>query len=123
MQDSLELRRDKLNFTELTGKDKQSAEKGAWQIKVAIAMVVFVVFCFLTECIPLPGVAFCIGLILVFTGVVSRKDVAMLYWDDACWFIMGSLMFAAALSKPAWISGYAWPFLINWPYPMSAGSL
>ena len=59
----------------------------------------FVVICFLTECIPLPGVAFCIGLILVFTGVVIRKQVAMLYWDDACWFIMGSLMFAAAFVK------------------------
>jgi di/tricarboxylate transporter len=23
----------------------------------------------------------------------------MLYWDDACWFIMGSLMFAAAFVK------------------------
>jgi sodium-dependent dicarboxylate transporter 2/3/5 len=66
---------------------------------VAIAMTVFVVLCFLTECIPLPGVAFCIGLILVFTGVVSRKEVAMLYWSDACWFIMGSLMFAAAFVK------------------------
>jgi anion transporter len=53
----------------------------------------------MTECIPLPGVAFCIGLILVFTGVVSRKEVAMLYWSDACWFIMGSLMFAAAFVK------------------------
>ena len=99
MQEALDLRRNKLNFDELTGNDKKAAEKGAWQIKVAIAMVVFVVFCFLTECIPLPGVAFCIGLILVFTGVVSRKEVAMLYWDDACWFIMGSLMFAAAFVK------------------------
>ena len=62
-------------------------------------MMAFVVFCFLTECIPLPGVAFCIGLILVFTGVVTRKEVAMLYWEDACWFIMGSLMFAAAFVK------------------------
>ena len=48
---------------------------------------------------PLPAVAFCIGLILVFTGVVSRQQVAMLYWSDACWFIMGSLMFAAAFVK------------------------
>ncbi|MBS3758290.1 MAG: DASS family sodium-coupled anion symporter, partial [Desulfobacterales bacterium] len=28
-----------------------------------------------------------------------KKNVAMLYWDDACWFIMGSLMFAAAFVK------------------------
>ncbi len=99
MNRSMELRRDGLKYEDLTGKERQAADKGAWQIKVAIAMMVFVVFCFMTECIPLPGVSFCIGLILVFTGVVSRQQVAMLYWDDACWFIMGSLMFAAAFVK------------------------
>jgi len=99
MKESVNLRKDKLKYENLTGKDKKAADKGAWHIKVAIAMGVFVVFCFITECIPLPGVAFCIGLILVFTGVVSRKQVAMLYWSDACWFIMGSLMFATAFVK------------------------
>lgn len=99
MMTSLELRQDKLNYEDLSGSDKKAADKGAWHIKVAIAMMVFVVLCFLTECIPLPAVAFCVGLILVFTGVVSRKQVAMLYWSDACWFIMGSLMFAAAFVK------------------------
>jgi solute carrier family 13 (sodium-dependent dicarboxylate transporter), member 2/3/5 len=99
MMATLKLRRDTLKYENLTGNDKKAADKGAWHIKVAIAMVVFVVFCFVTECIPLPGVAFCIGLILVFTGVVTRKQVAMLYWSDACWFIMGSLMFAAAFVK------------------------
>lgn len=99
MKKSMELRKDGLKFENLSVKDKKAANEGAWHIKVAVAMMVFVVFCFMTECIPLPGVAFCIGLILVFTGVVTRQDVAMLYWDDACWFIMGSLMFAAALVK------------------------
>ncbi len=99
MQDAVDLRKNRLDHNTLTGKEKEAAEKGAWKIKVAIAMVVFVVFCFLTECIPLPGVAFCIGLILVGTGVVGRKEVAGLYWDDAVWFIMGSLMFAAAFVK------------------------
>ncbi|VFQ43402.1 SLC13 family permease [Desulfoluna butyratoxydans] len=99
MEGALKQRRDVLDYAELAGKDKAAADKGSWHIKVAIAMVVFVVICFLTECIPLPGVAFCIGLILVFTGVVTRKQVAMLYWSDACWFIMGSLMFAAAFVK------------------------
>ena len=99
MKSAMELRRDGLKYENLAGKDKEAADKGAWQIKVAIAMGVFVVLCFLTECIPLPGVAFCIGLILVFTGVVGREEVAMLYWSDACWFIMGSLMFAAAFVK------------------------
>ena len=99
MQQSLSLRKDKLKYEDLSVQDRTAADKGAWFIKVSIAMGVFVVLCFLTECIPLPGVSFCIGLILVFTGVVSRKEVAMLYWDDACWFIMGSLMFAAAFVK------------------------
>jgi len=99
MHQALKLRKNDLKYEELAAGDKKAADKGAWHIKVAMAMVVFVVFCFLTECIPLPGVAFCIGLILVFTGVTSRKTVAMLYWSDACWFIMGSLMFAAAFVK------------------------
>lgn len=99
MENALKLRKEGLKYEELTGKDKKAADKGAWHIKVAIAMGLFVVLCFLTECIPLPAVAFCIGLILVFTGVVTRKEVAMLYWSDACWFIMGSLMFAAAFVK------------------------
>ena len=99
MEKSMKLRKDGLKYEDLSPGDKKAADKGAWHIKVAIAMMVFVVFCFMTECIPLPGVAFCIGLILVFTGVVTRKQVAMLYWSDACWFIMGSLMFAAAFVK------------------------
>ncbi|SMC39638.1 anion transporter [Desulfocicer vacuolatum DSM 3385] len=99
MKSALVLRKDGLKYEDQTGSDKKAADKGAWEIKVAIAMGLFVVFCFLTECIPLPAVAFCIGLILVFTGVLSRKEVAMLYWSDACWFIMGSLMFAAAFVK------------------------
>jgi anion transporter len=99
MKGAFDKRMKGLDYQELSKKDQKSANKGAWSIKVAIAMVVFVVFCFMTECMPLPGVAFCIGLILVFTGVVSRSEVAGLYWDDAVWFIMGSLMFAAAFVK------------------------
>lgn len=99
MMAALDIRKEGLKYEDLTGKDKKAADTGAWHIKVAVAMGIFVVICFLTECIPLPAVAFCIGLILVFTGVISRQDVAMLYWSDACWFIMGSLMFAAAFVK------------------------
>jgi len=99
MGNALKLRRDLLKYENLSGKDRKAADKGAWHIKVAIAMMAFVVLCFLTECIPLPAVAFCVGLIVVFTGVVTRHQVAMLYWSDACWFIMGSLMFAAAFVK------------------------
>ena len=99
MTKAVKLRKKGLKYDELAPLDKKEADKGAWHIKVSIAMGVFVVLCFLTECIPLPGVAFCIGLILVFSGVTSRQEVAMLYWSDACWFIMGSLMFAVAFVK------------------------
>jgi anion transporter len=99
MKDSAKLRKEGLTYDTLSEADQKAADTGAWHIKVAIAIAVFVVLCFLTECIPLPGVSFCIGLILVFTGVYTRKEVAMLYWDDAVWFIMGSLMFAAAFVK------------------------
>ncbi len=99
MKNALKLRREGLKYENLSGDDKKAADKGAWHIKVAIGMTAFVVLCFLTECIPLPGVAFCIGLLLVFTGVANREEVTMLYWSDACWFIMGSLMFAAAFVK------------------------
>jgi len=99
MKKALGLRKHGLKYENLTGEEKKAADIGAWNIKVSCAMGVFVVLCFLTECIPLPAVAFCVGLILVFTRVVSRNEVAMLYWSDACWFIMGSLMFAAAFVK------------------------
>ena len=99
MQKAMTLRKDGLKYENLTGEDKKAADTGAWHIKVAIGMGVFVVLCFLTECIPLPAVSFCIGLILVSTGVISYTKVAMNYWSDACWFIMGSLMFAAAFVK------------------------
>ncbi len=99
MKSGLNFRMEKLDYEGLSENDREAADKGSWKIKVAIAMMAFVVLCFLTECIPLPTVAFCIGLILVFTGVVSRQEVAALYWDDAVWFIMGSLMFAAAFVK------------------------
>lgn len=99
MQDALDLRTSGLTYDELSPEDKKKADVGGWHIKVAVAMGAFVVLCFLTECIPLPGVSFCVGLIVVFTGVVTNDNVAMLYWSDACWFIMGSLMFATAFVK------------------------
>jgi len=93
------LRNNELTYSMLSPEQKKAVDKAARQILVCIAMVAFVVICFVTEAIPLPGVAFCIGLILVFSGIVSRNEVAQLFWSDACWFIMGSLMFAAAFVK------------------------
>jgi sodium-dependent dicarboxylate transporter 2/3/5 len=99
MQRAAKLRYDDLKYELLSSEDRKLADKGAWHIKVAIAILVLVVFCFITECIPLPCVAFLIGIILVLTGNLSRSDVAGLYWSDSVWFIMGSLMFAAAFVK------------------------
>jgi anion transporter len=93
------LRNDKLSYEMLTDRQKERVDEWATQILVCIAMVAFVVTCFITEAMPLPGVAFCVGLILVFSGIVSRTEIAQLYWSDAVWFIMGSLMFAAAFVK------------------------
>jgi len=99
MEQGRNLRYEQLAYDDLSPKDQARAREAARKIKLCIAMVAFVVVCFVTEAIPLPGVAFCIGLILVFGGVVSRRNVASLFWSDACWFIMGSLMFAAAFVK------------------------
>lgn len=93
------LKTEKLTYDSLTPEDKKIADKAGFQVKAAVATVVFVVFCFLTEAMPLPMVAFCIGIIAMLTGIETRKTVASLYWSDATWFIMGSLMFATAFVK------------------------
>jgi len=99
MTEARSLRHDQLNYDMLTERQKKRVDTWAMSILVCIAMVAFVVTCFITEAMPLPGVAFCVGLILVFSGVISRAEIAQLYWSDAVWFIMGSLMFAAAFVK------------------------
>ena len=99
MQEARTLRLNELNYAGLTPGLQKEVRTAANHIHVCLAMVAFVVICFTTEAMPLPGVAFCIGLILVFSGIVSRREVASLFWSDACWFIMGSLMFAVAFVK------------------------
>ena len=99
MKSALDLRRDKLKYEDLKDNDKKAADHSAWAIKVTVATMVFVVFCFMTECIPLPSVAFCVGLLYVATGVYTRDEAPMMYWSDSVWFIMGSLMFAVAFVK------------------------
>jgi len=99
LQSGKSLRHDELSYSSLPESEQNAVMAAAGKIRICIAMVAFVVACFVTEAIPLPGVAFCVGLILVFSGIVTRQEVAQLYWSDACWFIMGSLMFAAAFVK------------------------
>lgn len=99
LDESADLRMVKLTYDSLTGDDKKEADQGIYNLKVALGIMAFTVVCFLTACIPLPAVAFCVGLIVVLTGVVSREDVAGMYWSDSVWFILGSLMFATAFVK------------------------
>lgn len=94
-----ELRTQKLTMDRLDDKQKQSALKAGFKLKVAVGIILFVVLCFLTEAIPLPIVSLCTGIIALMAGIVNRETVAEMYWSDATWFIMGSLMFAAAFVK------------------------
>jgi len=90
---------EELSFDGLKDTEKAAASKAGFRVQAAVGIVLFVVFCFITEAIPLPMVAFCVGIIALCTGIVDRNNVASLYWSDATWFIMGSLMFAAAFVK------------------------
>lgn len=94
-----ELRFSTLSYDTLKPEEKAKVDTAARQLKICVAMIAFVVICFITEAMPLPGVAFCVGLICVFSGMVTRKDAPAWMWTDATWFIMGSLMFAAAFVK------------------------
>jgi|LGVF01.1.fsa_nt_gb anion transporter len=99
MKNGYDLRVNKLTYDMLSDKEKKKAARAGFHVKAAVCIVIFVVCCFVTEAIPLPMVAFCIGCFAMCCGIVTRKNVAMLYWSDATWFIMGSLMFAVAFVK------------------------
>jgi sodium-dependent dicarboxylate transporter 2/3/5 len=88
-----------IDVEQLSGSDAARVARAGFHVKVAVATVAFVVGCFVTEAIPLPMVAFCIGVIALLTGIFDRETMPSLYWSDATWFIMGSLMFAAAFVK------------------------
>jgi solute carrier family 13 (sodium-dependent dicarboxylate transporter), member 2/3/5 len=90
---------ERLTFDQLTDQEQVVAQRAGFHVQAAVGIVLFVVFCFMTEALPLPMVAFCIGVIALMTGIVDRNNVASLYWSDATWFIMGSLMFATAFVK------------------------
>jgi len=99
MENAYNLRTKELSYGQLTDQEKKKATRAGFHVKAAVGIVLFVVICFVTEAIPLPMVAFCIGVIAMCSGIVTRDNVAMLYWSDATWFIMGSLMFAVAFVK------------------------
>lgn len=99
MLQGFEMKTQKLAFGSLQENEKPKALKAGFQVKMSVGIVVFVVLCFMTEAIPLPMVAFCIGIIALLSGIMTREVIAGLYWSDATWFIMGSLMFATAFIK------------------------
>lgn len=99
LEQGYKLKVEKLSLNDLTENEQKTAKKAGFQVKAAVAITLFVVLCFLTEALPLPMVAFCIGIIGLCTGLVNRNTIAGLYWSDATWFIMGSLMFSVAFVK------------------------
>ena len=99
MTEAHQIRTEKLSLDSLKENEREKALKAGFHVKAAVGIVLFVVLCFMTEAMPLPMVAFCIGVIAMCTGIVDRHTVAGLYWSDATWFIMGSLMFATAFVK------------------------
>ena len=99
LREGFQLQTETLTYDNLSPEEQQRARAAAFHVKVGVGIVAFVVLCFVTEAMPLPMVAFCIGIIAILGGVVTRQNVSMLYWSDATWFIMGSLMFATAFVK------------------------
>lgn len=65
----------------------------------ALALVVVAFIFFMTEPVPLPGVALFIAVSQVLLGLEKPTGVAQSFMSDSVFFIMGSLMIAAAIVK------------------------
>lgn len=65
----------------------------------ALALVVVTFLFFMTEPVPLPGVALFIAVSEVLLGLEKPTGVAQSFMSDSVFFIMGSLMIAAAIVK------------------------
>ena len=65
----------------------------------ALALVAVTFIFFMTEPIPLPGVALFIAVFQVLLGIEKPSAVAQSFMSDSVFFIMGSLMIATALVK------------------------
>ena len=99
LRDAYALKKTGIPVDKLSPSEKAKVNRGGMQVKLAVATVAFVVGCFMTEALPLPMVSLCVGIIGLLGGVFTRSNVASVYWSDATWFIMGSLMFATAFVK------------------------
>ena len=76
--------------------------------KVVLAMSVMATIMFVTEPIPLPGVALLIILSQVFLLGHDSSIVAKSLWNDSVLFILGSLMLAVAVVKQKLDKRIAW---------------
>ncbi len=65
----------------------------------ALTLVIVVFIFFVTEPIPLPGVALFIAIAEVLLGLAKPSTVAQSFMSDSVFFVMGSMMIAAALVK------------------------
>ncbi len=99
LREGFRIKTEGIELDALDPKQAAKVERAGFHVKVAVATAAFVVTCFLTEAIPLPMVAFCVGVIALMAGIFDREAMPSLYWSDATWFIMGSLMFGAAFVK------------------------
>lgn len=67
-------------------------------MRAIVIMVVSIIF-FITEPLPLPGVALLIAVAEVISGIAGPTETARSFMSDSVFFIMGSLMIAAAIVK------------------------
>ncbi len=75
---------------------------------IVLTMSLVATILFITEPIPLPGVALLIILGQVFLLGSSSSDVAKSLWNDSVLFILGSLMLAVAVVKQKLDKRIAW---------------
>jgi len=75
---------------------------------IVLAMSVMATIMFITEPIPLPGVALLIILGQVFLLGLDSSAVAKTLWNDSVLFILGSLMLAVAVVKQKLDKRLAW---------------
>lgn len=74
----------------------------------ALSLVGLAFIFFMTEPIPLPGVALLIAVLEVLMGLGDSTEVARSFFNDSVFFIMGSLMIAVALVRQNLDKRIAW---------------
>ena len=77
LRDGHVLKTTGIDLDRLSEVDAAKVARAASHVKTAVAIVVFVVGCFITEAIPLPMVAFCIGVIAMLLKLFSLGGVVV----------------------------------------------